>query len=50
MACVAQNIFALSQSSTAQKYLDLSHLQIVAVGDAAKIRETLAKYGTVDVY
>lgn len=34
----------------AQKYLDLSHLQIVAVGDAAKIRETLEKYGTVEVY
>ncbi|MFN2454651.1 MAG: M16 family metallopeptidase [Pyrinomonadaceae bacterium] len=34
----------------AQKYVDLSHLQIVAVGDAAKARDALAKYGTVEVY
>lgn len=34
----------------AQKYLDLSHLQIVAVGDATKARDVLAKYGTVEVY
>lgn len=34
----------------AQKYIDLPHLQIIAVGDAAKIRETLAKYGDVEVY
>lgn len=34
----------------AQKYVDLSHLQIVAVGDAATIRDVLAKYGTVEVY
>lgn len=31
----------------ARKYVDLDHLQIVAVGDAAQIREVLAKYGTV---
>lgn len=31
----------------AQRYIDLKHLQIVAVGDAAKTREILAKYGTV---
>jgi predicted Zn-dependent peptidase len=34
----------------AQKYVDLDHLQIVAVGDASKTREILAKYGTVEVY
>ena len=34
----------------AQKYVSLSNLQIVAVGDASKAREVLAKYGTVEVY
>lgn len=34
----------------AQKYVDLDHLQIVAVGDASKAREILAKYGKVEVY
>jgi hypothetical protein len=34
----------------AQKYLDMKHLQIVAVGDASKTREILSKYGTVKVY
>jgi zinc protease len=34
----------------AQKYIDLSHLQIVAVGDAAKTRAVLAKFGTVEEY
>ena len=34
----------------AQKYIDLKHLQIVAVGDAAKARDALAKYGSVEVY
>ena len=34
----------------AQKYIDLNHLQIVAVGDASKARDVLAKYGTVEVY
>ncbi|MDQ1638370.1 MAG: zinc protease [Pyrinomonadaceae bacterium] len=34
----------------AQQYIDLNHLQIVAVGDAAKTRTILAKYGTVEVY
>ena len=36
--------------SVAQKYIDLDHIQIVAVGDAAKARDVLAKYGTVEVY
>jgi predicted Zn-dependent peptidase len=34
----------------AQKYLDLPHLQIVAVGDAAKVRNALAIYGSVEQY
>lgn len=34
----------------AQKYINLNSLQIVAVGDAAKARDALAKYGTVEVY
>ena len=34
----------------ARKYIDLDHLQIVAVGDAKKAREVLAKYGKVEVY
>ncbi|HKP84060.1 MAG TPA: pitrilysin family protein [Pyrinomonadaceae bacterium] len=34
----------------AQKYIDLGHLQVVAVGDAAKAREILAKYGKVELY
>jgi len=33
----------------AQKYIDLEHLQVVAVGDATKARDVLAKYGKVDV-
>jgi predicted Zn-dependent peptidase len=34
----------------AQKYMDMSHLQIVAVGDASKTREILSHYGTVQVF
>jgi predicted Zn-dependent peptidase len=34
----------------AQKYIDLGHLQIVAVGDATKTRAVLAKFGTVEEY
>lgn len=34
----------------AQKYVDLDHLQIIAVGDAARMRAALAPYGTVEVY
>lgn len=44
--------------AAARKYLDLDHLQVVAVGDAKQpgndqkqsIRDVLAKYGTVEVY
>ena len=34
----------------AQKYIDINHLQIVAVGDASKTRDVLAKFGTVQEY
>lgn len=34
----------------AQVYIDLPHLQIIAVGDAAKTRDVLAKFGHLDVY
>jgi zinc protease len=34
----------------AQKYIDLGHLQVVAVGDATKAREVLGKYGKVELY
>jgi predicted Zn-dependent peptidase len=36
--------------NAAKKYLDMTHLQVVAVGDAAKAREILAKYGKVQLY
>jgi predicted Zn-dependent peptidase len=34
----------------AKKYLDLSRLQIVAVGDASKIADVLKQFGTVENY
>jgi len=34
----------------AKKYLDLSRMQIVAVGDATKIADVLKQYGTVEIY
>jgi zinc protease len=43
-------ITAADVQNAAQKYIDLGHLQVVAVGDAAKAREILAKYGKVEVY
>lgn len=36
--------------SIAQRYIDLDHLQVVAVGDASKARNVLTKYGKVEVY
>ena len=36
--------------SIAQRYIDLDHLQVVAVGDASKARDVLTKYGKVEVY
>lgn len=34
----------------AQKYIDMDHLQVVAVGDASKARDALSKYGKVEEY
>lgn len=42
-----ESITADDVQRVAQKYIDLGHLQIVAVGDATKTREVLAKFGTV---
>jgi hypothetical protein len=36
--------------AAARKYLDLKRVQIVAVGDGAKIGEGLKKFGAVAVY
>src|ERR1043166_3003478 len=43
-------ITAADVQRVAQKYIDLGHLQVVAVGDASKAREVLSKYGTVEVF
>ena len=43
-------ITAQDVQRAAQKYIDLGHLQVVAVGDAAKAREVLGKYGKVELY
>ena len=34
----------------ARKYVDINHMQIVAVGDASKTRDVLAKFGSVQEY
>jgi zinc protease len=36
--------------AAAKKYVDLAHLQIVAVGDAKQVKSALDKYGKVQVY
>jgi len=43
-------ITAADVQAAAKKYIDLGHLQVVAVGDASKAREILAKYGKVELY
>jgi predicted Zn-dependent peptidase len=43
-------ITAADVQRVAQKYIDLGHLQVVAVGDASKARDILAKYGKVELY
>lgn len=45
MAVTAEDV-----QRVAQKYLNPDSLQLVAVGDAAKIRAVLDKYGTVELY
>ena len=36
--------------AAAKKYLDPARLQIVAVGDPAKVAEMLKQFGTVETY
>jgi predicted Zn-dependent peptidase len=43
-------ITAADVQRAAQKYIDMGHLQVVAVGDASKARDVLAKYGKVELY
>ena len=43
-------VTAEQAQSAAKKYWDPSRLQIVAVGDATKIRDILAKFGPVEVF
>ena len=43
-------ITAADVQRIAQVYIDMEHLQIIAVGDAAKTRDVLAKFGHLDVY
>ncbi|HJP94114.1 MAG TPA: pitrilysin family protein [Pyrinomonadaceae bacterium] len=43
-------ITAADMQRVAQKYIDLGHLQVVAVGDATKARDVLAKYGKVQLF
>ncbi len=43
-------ITAADVQRVANKYIDMNHLQVVAVGDASKARDVLSKYGKVEVY
>jgi predicted Zn-dependent peptidase len=43
-------VTAADVQRVANQYLDKEHLQVVAVGDASKARDVLAKYGIVQVY
>jgi predicted Zn-dependent peptidase len=43
-------ITAADVQRVAKEYIDLGHLQVVAVGDASKAREVLEKYGKVEVF
>ena len=44
------SITAEQVQRVARKYVVPENLQIVAVGDASKIKPVLDKYGTVEVY
>jgi predicted Zn-dependent peptidase len=49
----AQRIAAITPEDVqrvARKYIDLDHLQVVAVGDASKIADVLKQYGMVEIY
>ncbi len=41
-------VTAADVQRVASKYIDIDHLQVVAVGDAQKIGDVLRKYGTVE--
>ena len=41
-------VMAADVQRVAQKYVPVDDLVIVAVGDAAKIRQVLAEFGTID--
>jgi len=43
-------ITAADVQRAAQTYIDMGHLQVVAVGDASKARSVLTKYGKVELY
>jgi zinc protease len=43
-------ITAADVQRVAQKYVDVNHMQIIAVGDASKTRDVLAKFGSVQEY
>ena len=43
-------VSAADVERVARKYLNPDALQLVAVGDAVKIRSVLEKYGKVEVY
>ncbi|PYS51320.1 MAG: hypothetical protein DMF68_04750 [Acidobacteria bacterium] len=47
---MVSSITAEDVQRAAQRYVNLANLQIVAVGDASKARDVLAKYGSVEVY
>ena len=41
---------AATVQEAAKKYVDLDHLQVVAVGDAKQVKDVLAKYGPVSTF
>ncbi len=43
-------VSAAQVQAASKKYLDPARVQVVAVGDASKVQEILAKYGPLEVY